>query len=503
MTVRTRLLLFVSSALLLVVVLLGVLAFGLAVAERIEARAAGSGAHLEALRELDAATGQYGRQAAEQLLKGRERNEQLQEARNQMNRVLAALSRFTRLEVDRLGSGAELQSELPEIEKARQMTDLYHEIDASAIAAFAQQPRGASAAQGLFDRAVNFRLSNELQPLIDQGIAGETSETDAEQANLQSLSTRVLWGAGLIGVLGVVGLLLQGRGLHGAITRPVTVLTEQLAPLARSGVAPSDPLWLPGEFAPLAAHVAEIAHRLTRARGAEQRLQAIDSGQSQFLADVGHQLRTPLTVVRGESDVALRSDSADELRASMERIRAQAAEMTLLLDDLIDAARLSADAQPLVLSAVRVDEVVASIVEEGRLLTEPREISLEVASTPGLTINADFRRLKQVLMIGIDNAVKHSPPGASIRIETAREGERGTIRIIDQGPGILHEDQPRLFERFFRGRLEGEMLNPGFGIGLSIAKDIIDRHGGDIFLQNSPEGGAVFAVSLPLAGGSA
>ena len=106
-------------------------------------------------------------------------------------------------------------------------------------------------------------------------------------------------------------------------------------------------------------------------------------------------------------------------------------------------------------------------------------------------------------MIGLDNAVKHSPPGSRIAVTTARTAETVRIEMADQGPGVSDEDRPRVFERFYRGHGEGELENQGLGIGLAIAKDIVERHGGSIRLDNGAGGGAVLTVELPLAKGGA
>ena len=104
-------------------------------------------------------------------------------------------------------------------------------------------------------------------------------------------------------------------------------------------------------------------------------------------------------------------------------------------------------------------------------------------------------------MIGIDNAVKHSPPGSTIRIATTSDERCATVRVADEGPCISGEDEPNVFRRFYRGRQENDMLNTGFGIGLSIAKQIVAQHGGTIALRNRSKGGAVFEIVLPRSEG--
>ena len=133
------------------------------------------------------------------------------------------------------------------------------------------------------------------------------------------------------------------------------------------------------------------------------------------------------------------------------------------------------------------------------MLAAPREVAIAVdLADSGRHIDADFRRLKQALIIGLDNAIKHSPPGTTVTIVTSIEGEHASIAIADQGPGIDEADLPRVFERFFRGRDKADSFASGLGIGLAIAKDIVERHGGSISLGNRPEGGAALVILLPV-----
>jgi signal transduction histidine kinase len=143
--------------------------------------------------------------------------------------------------------------------------------------------------------------------------------------------------------------------------------------------------------------------------------------------------------------------------------------------------------------------VAAVAVDEGKMLAEAREVTIATAiGDDGAEVEGDFRHLKQAVMIGIDNAVKHSAPGTTIELSTRVEAGRAVLRIADTGPGIASEDEPYLFQRFFRGQTEKDLLNPGFGIGLAIAKGIVERHGGEIALRNRAEGGALFEIALPL-----
>lgn len=438
-------------------------------------RVNGANSQLEALHDLDGAAGRYGRQVANQMLFGYDRGGDLQTARNEVERVLANLARVTREELNAFTGSADLQKELPELEQVRRMTDLYHAIDAAAKRAFSLNASGdGGEAARVLSREVDFRLTNEMQPMIESGIREERFEV-AEQADAfaQSRTTLLVAGAAAAGTLFLVLF-----GLTALLNQRVRKALQSAADEARNDIAA------------LGQKQAETARKLD----------AMESSQGQFLADVGHQLRTPLTVLRGEADVALRGEpTAESLRVAMQRVRGQAAELALLFDDLIDAARQDAEAQPYVMATVRVEDVAAIAADEGRMLAEPREVTIasEIGNA-GAEVEGDFRHLKQALMIGIDNAVKHSPPGATIGLSTAVERDRAVLRIADEGPGIAPQDEPHLFQRFFRGEGETELANPGFGIGLAIAKQIVERHGGEIALRNRPEGGALFEIALPL-----
>lgn len=473
MSVRAHIALIVIAVCLGVAAFIGLLNAGMRATDFALLRAQGAGSQLESLHALDGAAGRYGRQVVDQLLFGYDRGGELQTARNDMDRVLANLARATREELNAFTGSPDLQKELPELETVRRMTDLYHAIDAAAKRAFSLSASGdGGEAARVVSREVDFRLTNELQPLIDAGIGEERAEVADQLAMIEAERSRLLIAAAVAGgvlllVVALVAILAVRRSHRGTTTAA----------------------------AETRAAMAEL----------DRKLKALEQSRGQLLADIGHQLRTPLTVLRGEADVALRSAAGDTdaLRVAMQRVRAQAAELALLFDDLIDAARQESEAQPLVMQSVRLEDVAAVAVDEGRMLAEAREVAIAAdIGDDGAEIEGDFRHLKQAVMIGIDNAVKHSAPGATVELSTGVESGRAVLRIRDSGPGIAAEDQPYLFQRFFRGRAEQDMMNPGFGIGLAIAKGIVERHGGEIALRNRSEGGALFEIALPLRVGT-
>jgi signal transduction histidine kinase len=168
-----------------------------------------------------------------------------------------------------------------------------------------------------------------------------------------------------------------------------------------------------------------------------------------------------------------------------------------LLDDLIAFARSDGEAQTFAPHRLLLDDIVATVVEEGEALAEPREVGIELTlPEKGVWVDADIRRLKQALIIGLDNAINHSPPGSVIAVGLERSGDRASITIADNGTGLLEADASRVFERFYRGGQAGNSF--GLGIGLAIAKAIVEQHNGSIALANRPEGGALLRIELPV-----
>ncbi len=438
--------------------------------QRMAERLDGLQRRLEVLAAIDGAANHYGEQVAVMLLTGREDLGGLQSTRVSLERHFARLSQVTRSEIERLSEQGGVDDELLTLDNARRMTELYHAIDRSTARASVLLRDGKpEEAIAMFRTDVAFRLTNELQPLIDADIVSERSQTARVVSAAAEMRARfmLIGGAVAVGVLVVAGAL--GIALASALRRAS-------AELSRRADAASEALG-----------------------AAQQRLGESEARHLQFLTDVSHELRTPLTIMRGEADVALRANGdSTEFRLALERVQSQAEEMAELLEDMLALARTDMDEVPFSPADLRIDELMETAAEEGAVLAEPREvaISTRVASGPVL-VNGDARRLKRALLIGIDNAVKHSPPGGRITLAADRDGDWIEIAIIDDGPGVPEDELPHVFDRFFRGRAEKEMQNRGIGIGLPIAREIIEQHGGRVRLENRPEGGAVLRVVLP------
>jgi signal transduction histidine kinase len=522
MTVRLRVVVLTVACVVFVGLMAGAMVTGLWASDHLARRVAGIHGRLDVLSQLSAKASNYSEQAAEVLLLGGDKSDDLDAAKIDIERLLARLTQATRAEIATLSGMNEVQSELPELEGARRVIELYHSIDASMNNVLTLQRSGQKdVAVALYQRAVAFRLANELLPLLDRDASDERDEIGTEVAKVSAEQGPLFIGAGIVAALGLLSIVVLGIRLWGSIARPVATLDARARALVAGEVEVS-PAMLKGEFAPLSASLTALATavaeqrrtfaaagekltseadaRTTQLRTANDQLREVDRRRGQFLTDVSHELRTPLTILRGEADVALRGKDDPQLqRQSLERIQGQALELSQLLEDLIEFARTAAEDQPFVIADTQLDEIVSAAAQEAQMLAAPREVAIAVdLADHGRHIDADFRRLKQALIIGLDNAIKHSPPGTTVAVNTSIEGEQARISIADEGPGIDEADLPRVFERFFRGRDEADTIASGLGIGLAIAKDIVERHGGSISLGNRPEGGAELLILLPV-----
>jgi two-component system, OmpR family, sensor histidine kinase CiaH len=221
--------------------------------------------------------------------------------------------------------------------------------------------------------------------------------------------------------------------------------------------------------------------------------------QREFAADASHELRTPLTVIRSSVEHLRRTrggDGAGSTTEALDDIDAEVGHLTALVEDLLLLARSDSGAITVARLPVDLGDVAADGAGALAVLAADRGIQLGVDPEPAI-VEGDHARLRQLIVILVDNAVRHTPRGGSVRVRVRREHQDATIEVDDDGPGIRPEDLPRVFERFWRapGAAAG-----GTGLGLAIAKSIVDLHDGRITVSNRPEGGARFTVRLPAAG---
>ncbi len=218
--------------------------------------------------------------------------------------------------------------------------------------------------------------------------------------------------------------------------------------------------------------------------------------QREFAADASHELRTPLTIVRSSvEDLRLHEDRpVAEVGTALDDIDAEIAHLTSLVDDLLLLARSDSGALDLTLQPVELGDLAADAAVAMMSPASSRGVTVEVDPEPAM-VEGDALRLRQVVTILVDNAVRHSPAGGHVRVLVRRERSMARLVVEDQGPGVRPEDLAHVFDRFWRAQ---NAPGGGTGLGLAIAATIVTRLGGRIGVAGRPTGGAVFTVELPL-----
>lgn len=221
-----------------------------------------------------------------------------------------------------------------------------------------------------------------------------------------------------------------------------------------------------------------------------------------FVSDASHELRTPVTVIRGYTDM-LKSWGAsdpDTMKECVEAISSEAENMQHLLENLLFLARADLKRQVVKLAPVDLEELLTEIGKKAKRVTESHTVELK-QNAPAI-VEADEFMLKELLRVFLENAIKYTPEGGSIELGSVRRGDRVTVFVADTGIGIAKEDQPKVFDRFFRvdkarthsGEGGGK---PGTGLGLSIAREIAQIHGFELVLESDLGKGTRISFTMP------
>ena len=293
--------------------------------------------------------------------------------------------------------------------------------------------------------------------------------------------------------LGVVMLIVGGLGVMVAAAFGMAVARSGLRPVRRLTTAAEDvartdelkPIQVSGsdEIARLAGAFNEMLTALGASRERQRRL----------VADAGHELRTPLTSLRTNIDLLAQADSRGGLEPQARHelladVRAQIEELTLLIQDLVQLAR----DEPVAYRPEPVDlaDVVEQAVERVRRRAGTVRFDVQAESWP---VVGELQTLDRAVVNLLDNAVKWSPPGGLVTVRLVN----GVLDVADQGRGISGQDLPHIFDRFYRAS-DARRL-PGSGLGLAIVRQAAERHGGSVSAGRTPQGGAIFRLTLPAA----
>ncbi|MDL1897534.1 sensor histidine kinase, partial [Anaerolineae bacterium CFX7] len=227
------------------------------------------------------------------------------------------------------------------------------------------------------------------------------------------------------------------------------------------------------------------------------RIEELFRVQQRFVADVSHELRSPLTAVRGNLDLLKRgaADDPAERAQMIEAMDSEIARMSRMVSDLLLLARQDAGI-PIVKHPLELDTLLLEVYRQAQLTA--RGVKLILGPEDQAIINGDRDRLKQVLLNLVDNAIKYTPQGGQVTLGLTKDDAWVQIFVRDTGIGIAADHIPNLFDRFYRVDKARSRDAGGTGLGLAIAKSVIDAHNGKIQVESNVGQGSTFTVWLPL-----
>ena len=363
----------------------------------------------------------------------------------------------------------------------------------------------------------------KFQPLIDAAIQAERQKAATAKLELENLVRQSRWIAIVASVMAALFSLSSGILLLRRVQKPIESLMKGTNEIASGNLNYRIALDSHDEFAYLASHFNKMAFELElqqeklREGRAElenrvvertfelhqlnEQLQRMDTERREFLADISHELRTPITVIRGEAEVTLRGADrdAEEYKDALQRIIDLAMQLGKYVNDLLFLARIETANLQFEWDSVNLTELVSGSVDDIKVMAEESAITVSFAApSQAIWVAGDRQRLRQVLFILGDNACRYSRPGGHIGIALWLAEEDVHVSLTDQGIGIPEQDLERIFERHFRSDNARHSHDDGSGLGLPLAKSIIKAHGGRIHVDSTENTGSTFTVTLPL-----
>jgi heavy metal sensor kinase len=312
-----------------------------------------------------------------------------------------------------------------------------------------------------------------------------SASLDSVEAELAAVRRGILIGLPLILVLaGIGGYLLASRTL-----RPLGSVAEQARQITGSNLETRIEIDRAAE---------EVAVLVTSFNELLSRLDQSFESMRRFVADASHELRTPVSVIRGEADVALSQERSNaEYRDSLGLVLDEARRLSRLVDDLLNLARADAGHVKLQTHDFYLNELVAECCRSAQGLAGARRLTLECRAEADLQFTGDEQLLRRLLMNLLDNAMRYTPAGGSVTATVDAADHAVALRIADTGIGIAPADAARVFERFYRASEVRSRQDGGFGLGLAIVKWIAESHRGAVECSSRPGEGSCFTVTLP------
>jgi two-component system OmpR family sensor kinase len=333
-------------------------------------------------------------------------------------------------------------------------------------------------------------------------LGGEQYDTVA-----QTLKSRFfMWQSGWIVIAGLVCALVAGLIIFAVVTAKLRRLSSAMDVFRRSDFGEKI-LFMPDtaesrdEIDRLGATYNEMVERIARQMRA---LQEIDAGRRDMIANVSHDLRTPLAALRGYLDtLLLKEDSLtpEERRTYLEIAARQSEHLGNLVSQLFELAKLDFKDVAVNLEPMQLSELAQDVIQKFRPEAERKQVKLKIEAAPSVPyVRADIAMIERVLENLIGNALRHSPPNGIVTLSVTPGKERVRVEVADTGTGIPEDKLPFIFERFYRADASRSTASGGAGLGLAISKRIVELHGSEIQVESKLNAGARFSFALPVSG---
>lgn len=361
------------------------------------------------------------------------------------------------------------------------------------------------------------KIDQLFREAIDAAVIRQGRVVATLESRIRTLNTSILWFAIGLGVVSLTLIIYGCYWLFGQLYHPLLLIKNATDRIATGNFHRPITEKLDEEFSELVGSINDMAKQLREHEAKEEasrkeleveveqrtaeltkanlKLTQQDAHRRQFINDISHELRTPLTIIRGESQITLRMESASEgdYRETLTSVLNQAIDLSRLVDDMLLLARAESNRLHLDLSPTVVVDVFIEESNKWNKLVDDEVVELNIApEIKSIELMLDEHRIHQVLSILLDNATKYSNAGEKVTVNAELTDEYMVVSVMDRGVGISGAEVDHIFERFVRFRKSTE----GVGLGLPIAKAIIEAHRGQIAVDSSLGQGSTFTFTL-------
>ncbi len=328
-------------------------------------------------------------------------------------------------------------------------------------------------------------LETATAQLDDGTIVQVGKSTDARQ----DLLARFRAALGLVTLSVVVIALTGGWLVTQSALQPIRRLILAVGRIVRTGRT--------NERVPVADASDAIGELTMLYNAMLDKIEGLVTGMRGALDNVSHDLRTPLTRLRGTAEMALAAPAdVDRYRDALGDCVEETDRVLVMLNTLMDISEAESGAMPLQREPIRLADIVERAAALYRDVAEAKGVSLSVDTARDVMVSGDRIRLEQVAANLIDNAVKYTPPDGRVVVEVRSDGHRAALRVRDTGPGVPDDELSRIWDRLFRG--DSSRATRGLGLGLSLVKAVVEAHGGSVSVASEPGRGSTFTVLLPV-----